>query len=255
LTELTVEVERATTIADVNAAFKAASEAGPLKGILAYTDVELVSCDYIGNPYSCILDAKNTNVIDGTMVKLSGGYDNEWGYSHRCLDLVRLVGGAASITLAWLLFPAFLPLIMSLFLDSVAAAVERRHYPGLAPARSSGIGETLLTGLRFAAVLIGLNLLALPLYLLLPGANLVLFYLLNGYLLGREYLEQVALRHEIPAHTLRLREMHRGQLLAAGALIAFGASIPLLNLLVPVLATAFMVHVYKRVERRRAAAR
>jgi glyceraldehyde 3-phosphate dehydrogenase len=94
LTELTVEVERATTIADVNAAFKAASEAGPLKGILAYTDVELVSCDYIGNPYSCILDAKNTNVIDGTMVKLSGWYDNEWGYSNRCLDLVRLVGGA-----------------------------------------------------------------------------------------------------------------------------------------------------------------
>jgi glyceraldehyde 3-phosphate dehydrogenase len=94
LTELTVEVERATTIADVNAAFKAASEAGPLKGILAYTDVELVSCDYIGNPYSCILDAKNTNVIDGTMVKLSGWYDNEWGYSNRCLDLLRLVGGA-----------------------------------------------------------------------------------------------------------------------------------------------------------------
>jgi glyceraldehyde 3-phosphate dehydrogenase len=94
LTELTVEVERATTIADVNAAFKAASEAGPLKGILAYTDSELVSVDYIGNPHSCIIDSKNTNVIDGTLVKLSGWYDNEWGYSNRCLDLVRLVGAA-----------------------------------------------------------------------------------------------------------------------------------------------------------------
>ena len=92
LTELTVVVEKGTTIADVNAAFKAASEAGPLKGILAYTEEELVSCDFIGNPYSCILDAMNTNVINGTLVKVSGWYDNEWGYANRCVDLLRLVG-------------------------------------------------------------------------------------------------------------------------------------------------------------------
>ncbi|MEX2180990.1 MAG: type I glyceraldehyde-3-phosphate dehydrogenase [Gemmatimonadaceae bacterium] len=91
LTELTVEVERKTTIAEVNAAFKAAA-AGPLKGILAYTEEELVSVDYIGNPFSCTLDGKSTNVIDGTMVKLSGWYDNEWGYSARCVDLIELVG-------------------------------------------------------------------------------------------------------------------------------------------------------------------
>jgi glyceraldehyde 3-phosphate dehydrogenase len=91
LTELTVEVERPTTIAEVNAAFKAASEGG-LKGILAYTEEELVSVDYIGNPASCTLDAKSTNVIDGTMVKLSGWYDNEWGYSSRCVDLIELIG-------------------------------------------------------------------------------------------------------------------------------------------------------------------
>lgn len=91
LTELTVEVERPVTIAEVNAAFAAASE-GALKGILAYTEVELVSSDYIGNPFSCILDAKNTNVIDGTMVKVSGWYDNEWGYASRCVDLITYVG-------------------------------------------------------------------------------------------------------------------------------------------------------------------
>ncbi|HMN09885.1 MAG TPA: type I glyceraldehyde-3-phosphate dehydrogenase [Gemmatimonadaceae bacterium] len=91
LTELTVEVERPVTIAEVNAAFAAASE-GALKGILAYTEVELVSADYIGNPFSCILDAKNTNVIDGTMVKVSGWYDNEWGYASRCVDLITYVG-------------------------------------------------------------------------------------------------------------------------------------------------------------------
>lgn len=92
ITELTVEVERPTTIAEVNAAFKAASEAGPLKGILGYSEEELVSVDYIGNPHSCVLDARSTNVIDGTLVKLSGWYDNEWGYSSRCVDLIQLVG-------------------------------------------------------------------------------------------------------------------------------------------------------------------
>ena len=63
-----------------------------LKGILDYSEEPLVSVDYIGNPFSCTLDAKSTNVIDGTMVKLSGWYDNEWGYSSRCVDLLEMVG-------------------------------------------------------------------------------------------------------------------------------------------------------------------
>ncbi len=96
LTELTVEVERATTIAEVNAAFIAAAKEGPLKGILDYSEIELVSVDYIGNPFSCTIDAKSTNVIDGTMVKLSGWYDNEWGYSNRCVDLLQYVGSSLS---------------------------------------------------------------------------------------------------------------------------------------------------------------
>lgn len=90
LTELTVEVERGTTIADVNAAFRAAAEGG-MRGILQYTEEELVSSDYIGNPHSCIVDAKSTNVIDGTLVKVSGWYDNEWGYACRCVDLIQYI--------------------------------------------------------------------------------------------------------------------------------------------------------------------
>jgi glyceraldehyde 3-phosphate dehydrogenase len=92
LTELAVEVERGTTIDEVNAAFRQAAESGPLQGILAFTDEPLVSSDYIGNPHSCILDSLSTNVIDGTMVKVSGWYDNEWGYSSRCVDLLRFLG-------------------------------------------------------------------------------------------------------------------------------------------------------------------
>jgi glyceraldehyde 3-phosphate dehydrogenase len=91
-TDLVVEVERATTIDEVNAKFKEAAAAGPLKGILAYSDEPLVSTDYIGNPFSCILDSLSTNVIDGTFVKVCGWYDNEWGYASRCVDLVVFVG-------------------------------------------------------------------------------------------------------------------------------------------------------------------
>ncbi len=91
-TDLVVEVEHATTIDAVNTAFRAAAAAGPMHGILAVSDEELVSVDYIGNSYSCILDAKSTNVIDGTLVKVAGWYDNEWGYACRCVDLLRYMG-------------------------------------------------------------------------------------------------------------------------------------------------------------------
>ena len=91
-TDLAVVVDKPVTVQQVNAAFKAAAE-GPLKGYLQYSEEELVSSDYIGNPASCILDAKSTNVVDGLLVKVSGWYDNEWGYASRCVDLLRFVGG------------------------------------------------------------------------------------------------------------------------------------------------------------------
>ncbi|HEV8445536.1 MAG TPA: type I glyceraldehyde-3-phosphate dehydrogenase [Gemmatimonadaceae bacterium] len=90
-TDLGVVVERPVTVAEVNAAFKAAAD-GPMNGILAYTEEELVSSDYIGDPHSCIFDSKCTNVIDGLLLKVQGWYDNEWGYASRCVDLLRYVG-------------------------------------------------------------------------------------------------------------------------------------------------------------------
>jgi glyceraldehyde 3-phosphate dehydrogenase len=88
---LTVEVEKPVTKESVNAAFKAAAE-GPLLGILRYTEEELVSSDFIGDPASCILDSKTTSVVDGTLVTVQGWYDNEWGYASRCVDMLRFMG-------------------------------------------------------------------------------------------------------------------------------------------------------------------
>jgi glyceraldehyde 3-phosphate dehydrogenase len=87
---LVATVEKATTVDEVNAAFRKAA-AGALKGILEVSDEPLVSVDYIGNRASSTVDAACTAVVDGTCVQVSSWYDNEWGYSCRCVDLVKLV--------------------------------------------------------------------------------------------------------------------------------------------------------------------
>ena len=91
LTDLAVVVDKPVTVEEINRAFRRAAE-GPMKGIVAYTEEELVSSDFIGDPHSCILDAKSTNVVDGLLLKVSGWYDNEWGYASRCVDLLKYVG-------------------------------------------------------------------------------------------------------------------------------------------------------------------
>ena len=91
VTDLTVELNRAVTKEEINAAFKEAAD-GPLKGILVYTEDPIVSSDIVGTPQSCTFDASLTQVISGTQVKVIGWYDNEWGYSNRLVDLAKLVG-------------------------------------------------------------------------------------------------------------------------------------------------------------------
>ncbi|MCW6008637.1 type I glyceraldehyde-3-phosphate dehydrogenase [Micromonospora sp. CPCC 205371] len=91
-TDLTVTLAREVTVEEVNAAMKAAAE-GPLKGFLSYTEDEIVSTDIVTDPASCIFDAGLTKVI-GDQVKVVGWYDNEWGYSNRLVDLVKLVGSS-----------------------------------------------------------------------------------------------------------------------------------------------------------------
>ena len=82
---------RETSVEEINAALKAASESGPLQGILAYTEDPIVSTDIVQSPYSSIVDSKLTAVMQGTMAKVIAWYDNEWGYSNRVVDLVQRV--------------------------------------------------------------------------------------------------------------------------------------------------------------------
>jgi glyceraldehyde 3-phosphate dehydrogenase len=91
MVDLTVEVERATTVEAVNAALRDGAGSGPLSGILAYSEEPLVSTDLVGSSYSSIFDAGLTTVVDDTQVKVVAWYDNEWGYSSRLVELAQRV--------------------------------------------------------------------------------------------------------------------------------------------------------------------
>lgn len=141
-------------------------------------------------------------------------------------------------------------LVAGLFLENVAARVETEDYPADPPGRDQPFWQSLLVAVRFTLVLIVVNLLALPFYLL-PVVNVVLFWVVNGYLLGREYFELVALRHLPEAEVQALRKRHRPRVFLAGVAVALFTTVPILNLLAPLFGTALMVHTYKNLAARR----
>ena len=161
-------------------------------------------------------------------------------------EAVRWLGGAAVVTLAVLLFPASFGIVVSVFMERIADIVEVAHYPQLGPARGIPIWTGIWTGVVFLLAVVALNLVMLPLYILalfVAGLGAVLFYGINGWLTGRMYYEQVALRRLSAAEVKAWRRANSGALWMTGIAIAFLGTIPILNLIVPVLGTAAMVHV------------
>jgi CysZ protein len=161
--------------------------------------------------------------------------------------VVDVLGGLAVLVLTWLLFPAVATLVIGLFVDRIISAVESRYYPHLPAPVALSFWHSLAVAVKFTSVMVVLNLCVLPLYLV-PVLNVILFYGLNGYLLGREYLEMVALRRLDPRSVRRLRRSHRLRLFIAGLLIAGLLTVPVVNLVAPLLAAAFMVHLVMDLE-------
>ena len=163
-------------------------------------------------------------------------FENPW------LDTtLDALGGLAALVLTFLLYPAVVAAIMGMFLDQAIDAVERRHYPTPEPPRPVGTAEQLGRALRLLGTALVFNLLALPIYLI-PGVNLVVFYTLNGYLLGREYFEMVAQRRLDPQAMRLLWRRRRAGILLLGIGAAFISTIPVVNLLAPLIAAAAMTH-------------
>ncbi|WP_421864149.1 sulfate transporter family protein [Parvibaculum sp.] len=157
----------------------------------------------------------------------------------------------AVIVLVPLVHPV-VSLVAGLFLENIAARVEAEDYPADPPGADQPFWQSMLTAIRFTLVLIVVNLLALPFYLL-PGVNLVLFWVVNGYLLGREFFELVALRHLPPVEAQAMRKRHGFRVFIAGVIVALFTTVPILNLFAPLFGTALMVHTYKSLVARRSA--
>ncbi|CAN5338890.1 EI24 domain-containing protein [soil metagenome] len=160
--------------------------------------------------------------------------------------LIRWLGGAAVVVLALMLFPASFGIVISIFLERIADIVEDKHYPRLGPARGIPIWTGIWTGLVFLVAVVALNLVMLPFYIVaifIAGLGAVIFYAVNGWLTGRLYYELVGLRRHDPAEVKAWRRANGWVIWFTGIVIVFLGTIPILNLIVPVLGTAAMVHV------------
>lgn len=153
-----------------------------------------------------------------------------------------------ALGLALLLSPVT-ALIAGLFLDDVAEVVERRDYPEDAPGTAMPLGPAIASSLKFLGVVIVGNIVAL-LLLFIPGVNLIAFFLVNGYLLGREFFEFAAMRFRPPEEARLFRAKHASTVFLGGLVIAVFLAIPILNLLTPLFAAGMMVHLYKLVSQK-----
>ena len=165
--------------------------------------------------------------------------------------VLSIMAGLGIITGAVFLMPAVTAFVGSFFVDEIAELVERVHYPADPPGRAVPFFRALLEGLKTALLSLAVYFVALP-FVLFAGLGLFILFLANAYLLGREYFELVAMRFRSPSEAKALRRTHRGQVFLSGMFIALFVSIPLLNLATPLFATAFMVHMHKRLSGRRA---
>lgn len=162
-----------------------------------------------------------------------------------------LAGLAMALALALLIAPVT-ALVAGFFLDDVAELVERTDYPEDPPGRALPLLQSAILSLKFFGVVILGNLAAL-LLLLIPGVNIAAFFLVNGYLLGREFFEFAALRFRTEAEAKALRRRHAGIVFLSGLLIAAFLAVPFLNLLTPLFAATMMVHLHKRISGKAAA--
>jgi len=178
----------------------------------------------------------------------------EWTFSHFVQwpgwieKTIEWLGGLALVVGSIFLIPPVSSLIAGLYVDDIAAEVESTTYPRDPPGKPVATLPAIGLALKFFVVVLAVNILAVFL-LLIPGINLIAFYLGNGYLLGREYFELAAMRHMPPDEAKQLRRANRVTVLLCGLIIAAIASVPILNLITPLFATAFMVRIFKGLSR------
>jgi uncharacterized protein involved in cysteine biosynthesis len=164
--------------------------------------------------------------------------------------ILSIAAGLGVIVGSILLMPAVTALVGSFFVDEIALAVERTHYPAEPAGRPPPAIRSLIEGIKTALLAVLVYLVALP-FLLFAGFGAVIFFLATAYLLGREYFELAAMRYHPIAEAKRLRQTHQGTVFVAGLLIAAFVAVPIVNLATPLFAMALMVHVRRMTDVRR----
>jgi CysZ protein len=159
--------------------------------------------------------------------------------------VLSIIAALGIITGALFLMPAVTAFVGSFFVDEVAEAVEREYYPAHPSGRALPFVRALVEGLKVAALAVVIYLCALP-FILLAGLGIIILFLANAYLLGREYFELAAMRFRPPDEAKSMRKANATYIFLAGMVVAAFVSIPIVNLATPVFAMAFMVHVHKR---------
>jgi len=168
-----------------------------------------------------------------------------WGLIGDMLSGGAFVAAMAVVT--YFLFPAVTTFIVSQFLERIVDAVDRHHYAHLPKAHDLPLRDSILNGLTFLGIVLAVNLVALPFYVVfffLFATGILLYYFINGYLLGREYFEMVALRRMTRQEVTVMRRKHRGAVFGFGVVTAFLMTLPIVNLLAPALAAAAMAHLF-----------
>jgi uncharacterized protein involved in cysteine biosynthesis len=140
-------------------------------------------------------------------------------------------------------------LFTGLFLEQVADAVEVKHYPLLPPANKVNFSDALIDSVKFFGLLIVVNLLAVVIYLLSTLMAPIVFWIVNGILLGREYFQLVAMRRLGRKGANELRKKHRFTIWLAGFLMAVPLSLPLINLFIPVMGVAVFTHIFHKLNK------
>ena len=165
-------------------------------------------------------------------------------------DLLGVGSFFVMIVLSIFLMVPVASAITSLFLNEVAQAVEDKHFPSLPAVPQISFGEGLRDTMNFLGVLVVANIFAFILYAIFPFAAFLIFYALNGYLLGREYFQLAAMRRIGRVRAKELRQKHSSKIWLAGCLMAVPLSFPLINLVIPILGAATFTHLYHGLSRR-----
>ena len=158
-----------------------------------------------------------------------------------------ILGGGAVFILLVLLLPTLVGLIASIMLESICRSVELVYYPHLPKAQGQNLYTGVLVGLKFTGTMIVLNIIFLPL-IVIPPVYIFASWVLNSYLLGREFFELVAYRRLDKVNVNRMYKKFRFTLIGYGLVIAFISIIPVINFIVPLFGTAVMLHAFQRIQ-------